>query len=225
MLKKSLITMLLTALSVAAAWGQETSRILYTLNGKAQTVSKMSLETFVIQNDIVTVGVFPNRIHARGDKVYVVNSTPPGITVIDVASDLVVLNIALPEGSNPWDMEFIEDEKVFVTSLIANAVFVYDLATGDSLDMIAVGNAPQGLLVVGEKAYVANTGGFATGFMPSTVSIGVFSYACASARQERIGCPSISTVQVPHSPNSHPCLVPVRASSSRSSSSKVLCGA
>lgn len=171
MLKKSLITMLLTALSVAAAWGQETSRILYTLNGKAQTVSKMSLETFVIQNDIVTVGVFPNRIHARGDKVYVVNSTPPGITVIDVASDLVVSNIALPEGSNPWDMEFIEDEKVFVTSLIANAVFVYDLATGDSLDMIAVGNAPQGLLVVGEKAYVANTGGFATGFMPSTVSI------------------------------------------------------
>ena len=144
MLKKSISTMLLTAVTAAAAWSQETSRVLYTLNGLAQTVSKMSLETLVVQNDFVTVGVFPNRIHARGDKVYVVNSTPPGITIIDVGSDQVVANVALPEGSNPWDMEFVEDEKVFVTSIFANAVFIYDLASGDSLGAIDVGNAPQG---------------------------------------------------------------------------------
>src|SRR2546425_9554496 len=44
-------------------------------------------------------------------------------------------------------------------------------------------------------------------------------------KHDRIDRPSTSTVHVPHSPNSHPCFVPVRARSSRSTSSSVLCGA
>src|SRR5688572_32921430 len=47
----------------------------------------------------------------------------------------------------------------------------------------------------------------------------------ASVRQERCGSPSTSTAQAPHSPSSQPCLVPVRPSSSRSTSSSVLYGA
>src|SRR5215203_1102770 len=44
-------------------------------------------------------------------------------------------------------------------------------------------------------------------------------------RQESIERPSTSTAQVPHSPNSQPCFVPVRFRSSRKTSSRVLCGA
>src|SRR5438128_9873306 len=53
----------------------------------------------------------------------------------------------------------------------------------------------------------------------------VISASCSSigsARQLRIGCPSISTAQAPHSPSSQPCLVPVRPRSSRSTSRSVL---
>src|SRR5213076_1841462 len=46
-----------------------------------------------------------------------------------------------------------------------------------------------------------------------------------STRQERTGVPSTSTVQVPHSPSSQPCFVPVSPASSRSTSSSVLWGA
>src|SRR5258708_22222916 len=57
--------------------------------------------------------------------------------------------------------------------------------------------------------------------MPSTVVISRSSHSTGRARHERMGRPSTSTVQVPHSPSSHPCLVPMRPSSSRRTSSRV----
>src|SRR3989441_4383570 len=61
--------------------------------------------------------------------------------------------------------------------------------------------------------------------MPSTVLTRRPAQARPSTRQERTGVPSSSTVHVPHSPSSQPCLVPVSPASSRSTSSRVLCGA
>src|SRR5437870_5955245 len=61
--------------------------------------------------------------------------------------------------------------------------------------------------------------------MPSTVFTRRPAQARPSSRQESTGVPSSSTVQVPHSPSSQPCFVPVKARSSRSTSSSVLCGA
>src|SRR3989338_7893663 len=61
--------------------------------------------------------------------------------------------------------------------------------------------------------------------MPSTVFTSRRSHATPSTRQESTGIPSTSTVQVPHSPSSQPCLVPVRPRSSRRTSRSVLWGA
>src|SRR5947208_11726377 len=61
--------------------------------------------------------------------------------------------------------------------------------------------------------------------MPSTVLTRRPAHARPRARQESTGVPSSSTVQVPHSPSSQPCFVPVKPRSSRNTSSSVLCGA
>src|SRR5256884_1950481 len=61
--------------------------------------------------------------------------------------------------------------------------------------------------------------------IPSTVRTRRPAQARPSTRQESTGVSSTSTVHVPHSPSSQPCLVPVRLKSSRSTSSNVLCGA
>src|ERR1041384_3377864 len=61
--------------------------------------------------------------------------------------------------------------------------------------------------------------------MPSIVFTSRPSASRPSIRQERIERPSTRTAQVPHSPSSQPCLVPVRFRSSRKTSSSVLCGA
>src|SRR5688500_18549355 len=61
--------------------------------------------------------------------------------------------------------------------------------------------------------------------MPSIVLTSCPSASRPNIKHERIERPFTRTAHVPHSPSSHPCLVPVRARSSRSTSSKVLCGA
>src|SRR6185295_1147986 len=60
--------------------------------------------------------------------------------------------------------------------------------------------------------------------MPSIVLTSRPSASRPSIKQERMDRSSTSTVQVPHSPSSQPCFVPVRFKSSRSTSSSVLCG-
>src|SRR5215510_796831 len=61
--------------------------------------------------------------------------------------------------------------------------------------------------------------------MPSMVFTSRPSASRPSIRHERIERPATSTAQVPHSPSSQPCFVPVRFRSSRKTSSSVLCGA
>jgi len=152
------------------SFAQDTPRTLYVLNNLGRTLSKMNLETSEITNDILTVGNIPNRIHTRGDKIYVVNSTPAGIAIIDGQTEEVSNTIALAEGSNPWDMAFVGTSKAYVTNLLANSVTVIDLVSGDSLTSIPVGENPEGILVVNNTAYVANTGGYPD-YTPSTVSV------------------------------------------------------
>lgn len=152
------------------ATAQDVPRTLYVLNGLGRTVSKMNLETNQVDNDILTVGNVPSRIQAQGENVYVVNSIPPSITVIDIKTDQVVQTINLVPGSNPWTMAFIGVGKAYVTNYFANSVSVVDLLSGSLLNTIPVGVAPEGILVVDNTAYVANTGGFPN-YSPSNISV------------------------------------------------------
>ena len=94
---------------------------LYVLNSLARSLSRVDLSRQEVENDIIIVGEIPSRIHAKGDTLYVVNSTPPGITVIDASREEIIRNIALPEGSNPWDMTFAGGDTAYVTALLAGA--------------------------------------------------------------------------------------------------------
>lgn len=171
MKKAALGVMVLTlCIGIHFAIAQNTPRTLYVLNGLGRTLSKMNLETSQITNNVVVVGDVPSRVHARGDKIYVVNSTPPSITIIDGRTDAVLKNIALAEGSNPWDMAFVGVDKAYVTNWLANSVSVVDLTTGNELNTIHVGEGPEGILVVDNNAYVTNTGGYPD-YSPSTVSV------------------------------------------------------
>ncbi|RMD90888.1 MAG: T9SS C-terminal target domain-containing protein [Calditrichaeota bacterium] len=159
-----------TLAGFSRAFSQNVPRTLYVLNGLGRTLSKMDLDTSQITNDVVVVGDIPNRVYAWRDQIYVVNSTPPGITIIDPRTDEVVKSIALAEGSNPWDMAFVGTHKAYVTNLLANTVSVVDLENGNILNTIPVGEGPEGILVVNNTAYVVNTGGFPD-YNPSTISV------------------------------------------------------
>ncbi len=145
---------------ISSANSQDIPRTLYVLNGLGQTVSNMTLESKIINNDIVTVGSVPNRIYTHNNLIYVVNSVPDGLTVIDPLTNQTIKNISLTTGSNPWDMAFVGTNRAYVTNWLDNSISVVDLEEGEEINTIDVGTAPEGILVVDNTAYVCNSGGY-----------------------------------------------------------------
>jgi streptogramin lyase len=94
----------------------------------------------------------------RGHRLYVVNSDPPEIMVIDPQDDQVEKTIALADTSNPCFLDFIDDDHVYVTNWKLNSVSRVDLQSGTIEKDIPVGPAPQGVLILGDTAFVTNTG-------------------------------------------------------------------
>jgi len=154
---------------VRFAFAGDMPRTLFIENSLARTLSTLNLETGVVQNDVVTLGQIPNQILANRDKVLVLNSVPPEIMIIDASSLQVEKHIALPEGSNPYGMALVGGNRVYVTLLLMDAVAVVEIKESRVAKFIPCGRAPQGIIVDGTTALVANTGGYPD-YQPSTVA-------------------------------------------------------
>ncbi len=164
------IEMLFLLILASVLYGGDNSRILYVLNGLGRTLSKMNLQTLEITNDFLQLGDIPNQVVGFGERIYVLNSTPPEIMVIDPQDEQVERRIGLAEGSNPWFMAVVASNRAYVTNYLANTVSVVDLESGLVVKDIPVGVGPEGILVVDNLAFVANTGGYPD-FKPSSVSL------------------------------------------------------
>lgn len=163
--------MMITVIFATANTGaQNIPRTMYVMNALGRTISKMNMDTGIITNDIMVIGDIPSRILTRNDRIYVVNSVPPEVMVIDGITQSVRRRICLPEGSNPWDMTFSGAHHAYVSNYVANTISVVHLESGAVEGSIAVGEGPEGILAVNNTAYVANTGGWPD-YHPSTVSV------------------------------------------------------
>ena len=163
-----IVTITLVTMSISSAG--DLPRTLFSLNGSAETLSRLDLEGGTIEQNILQTGQIPNQIIAHDEMLYVVNSGSDNIQVIDPQQDKVVKTIALESGSNPWFMAFTAAKKAYVTNLLANSVSVVDLESGTILKNIPVGTGPEGILVTGDRALVANTG-FSGGYGPASISV------------------------------------------------------
>ncbi|MBN2090102.1 T9SS type A sorting domain-containing protein [candidate division KSB1 bacterium] len=158
----------------ATAVQADIPRSMYVINEAAETISKMNLENNAIQSNILKTGQIPNQIAVHNNMIYIVNSGTDDILVVDPADDAQVKQtIALPSGSNPWAIGFVGTNKAYVTNWISNTVAVIDLESAIVVKEIEVGKAPQGILIFGNKAFVANTGyaGWGLPYEQATVSI------------------------------------------------------
>jgi YVTN family beta-propeller protein len=150
---------------------QDIPRTLYALNGSAETLSKMNMDTGEITANIINTGQVPNQIITFNDTLYLVNSESDNVMVIDPHNDgQVAKTIGLDAGNNPWSIAFVKKNKAYVTNLIAHTVSVIDIKMGTVLKNIAVGTGPEGILVVDNRAYIANTG-YGQTLEQSTVSV------------------------------------------------------
>ncbi|TFD69481.1 YncE family protein [Cryobacterium ruanii] len=107
----------------------------------------------------VAVGTLPCDVafSPDGRRVYVVNAVTQNVSVIDVASGLVVGTIALKESPRKIAVS-ADGAQAWVTLSTRNSVAVIDLATGTLLAPIAVGHFPTSVAFGPGVAYVTNSG-------------------------------------------------------------------
>lgn len=148
-------------------------RTLYAINSSAETVSKLNLESKTITQNIAQTGQVPNKIMAHDDMIYILDSGTSDIKILDPRTDDIVRTIALAPGANPWDMEFVGLNRVYVSNWVANTVSVVDMGSGEIIQEIPVGKGPQDILILDSQAFVTNTGyaGWGVPYEQGTVHI------------------------------------------------------
>lgn len=165
-------------------------RTMYVLNGSAETVSTMNLDNSNVRQNLFKTGLIPNQILAHQDKIYVLDSGTSDIKIFDPI-DGFIRTIALNPGANPYDMVFVSANKAYVSNWVANTISVVELDDGFIIRDIKVGDGPEGLLLVDNKAFVANTGYAGWGMPYNQGSICIIDILADSV---------ISTLMVPTNP-------------------------
>ncbi len=136
--------------------------IAYVLNTMGETVSRINLNTGQVVNNFVTIGStnqsYPNQMVVRDTLLYVIASGTNEIQVINLNTGQTVSYFNLPQDSNPYWMDFKNQQYLYVSLLLNNSMARVDCISGILDDEISVGKSPEGVLIVGDKVYIACTG-------------------------------------------------------------------
>jgi DNA-binding beta-propeller fold protein YncE len=168
--KNMYLMSLLLFVSVCPLNAQFSSSV-YVVNGLSETLSKIDLGTGMVYEDIVPLGSLPNDILVRNDRAYVVNSGSSDLYVIDLVDESVILTMDLGEGNNPWSCILSNDSTMYITNWLTHTLSKLDLPSGLIVDTLDIGTGPEGLLLIGDLLYVANSGWNGSGYDQGTVSV------------------------------------------------------
>lgn len=137
-------------------------RIAYVLNSVGETLSRINLETGAVENDFITIGsdvyCYPSQIVIRDTLLYAVVSNTDEIQVINLNTDETEDYIPTGQNSNPYWIEFLDEQYLLVTLMLTSQIMKIDYTSGQIVGTTTVGKSPAGILVAGDKAYIACTG-------------------------------------------------------------------
>jgi YVTN family beta-propeller protein len=153
---------MLASFLVFAIAAQAEQPIAYVLNTNAETLSKIELNTGSVSNDILTVGsdvfCFPSQIVIRDTLGYVTVSGTGEIQVINLNSETTGRFIKTGASTNPFWTAFRDDRYLYVTLMLDNSLAKMDYQADTVVRKVTVGKSPAGMIIVGDKAYIAITG-------------------------------------------------------------------
>ncbi len=136
--------------------------IAYVLNTNGETLSKINLTTGVVNNNILTigsdVGSYPNQIVVRDTLMYATVSGTDEIQVINLKSEKTAYYINTGAYTNPYWIDFAAEPYLYVTLLMTGSLAKINYLTGAIITQVPVGKSPEGIKIVGNKAYIACTG-------------------------------------------------------------------
>ncbi|RLC49153.1 MAG: hypothetical protein DRZ79_06395 [Candidatus Cloacimonadota bacterium] len=133
----------------------------FVVNSVSQTLSELNIEQQQVNNDFAELGEYsqtaPNKMAFYENFAYVVITYENCIQKIDLESGMVRSYIYLEDSSSPNDI-LIEGNFAYVSGNSTNKVYKINLENEEVESSVNVGLAPQGLCVVGNDLFVANTG-------------------------------------------------------------------
>ncbi|MEW5925545.1 MAG: dockerin type I domain-containing protein [Candidatus Zixiibacteriota bacterium] len=134
----------------------------YVLNTNGETLSKININTGVVENDILTIGSdvisYPNQLVVRDTAAYVIASGTNEIQVINLNTEQTSFYINTGPSSNPYWMDFLDSHYLYVTLLLKDSLAKIDYRTGSTISRRYVGKSPEGVMIFKGRAYVACTG-------------------------------------------------------------------
>jgi len=131
---------------------------LLVVNGLSETLTLIDRAGDSVVQNVLPLGLAPNRIRSAASSVLLVNSISDDLWVIDPLTFDVIRTITFPDGDNPWDVVAIDDSLCAVSMLVAGNAILVNFATGDTLGRIATGKGPEGMAVTDSNLWIANTG-------------------------------------------------------------------
>jgi len=112
-----------------------------------------------VVNASMDLGDTASDIVVRGDTIFVAVSTSRSIELFRRSSGEWLGRILAPVGSEPYRMALADDSTVFVTNLTDDSITEVDIRHGRlRVDRVPVGPAPEGIAVIRNRIFVANSG-------------------------------------------------------------------
>ena len=122
-------------------------------NGSLMVHDLSTMETTIALENF---GSIVQSMTLHEDRLYVASNTSGAIDIVDANTRMRVGQIANVD--SPRYIAVGPDGKAYVSNLYTSSVTVLDLARASIIGEIAVGSNPEDIAIVGDRAYVANSG-------------------------------------------------------------------
>jgi len=142
---------------------------LYVLNSGSHTLSNINLETQQINNTFLTVGLYSNQIFMENNNLWIVNSGDNNCKKYDPANASLLNTIQLEASANPWNI-VKKDNYLYISGLMSGKIYRYN-TENSQIDFLESGIGPEGMLIINNNLYVANTGFQYPNYLPGKVSV------------------------------------------------------
>ncbi|MFN3426676.1 MAG: T9SS type A sorting domain-containing protein [Candidatus Thermochlorobacter sp.] len=206
-MKKRLILSLVLLLTLASELFAQVQpqRLLFAIRGfgsssnpqPTQALTFVNLTTGVVRDSIAAIGPIANVIRVRNNRLYIVNSganfngTANSIQIINIAdiinnvTPLPITTVTIPNGRNPYDLVFLNDNKAYITNFLDSSITIFNAANNTLAGSIRIVPGQQNAFIANNKLYVSRSVNQRT-FVPDSTVFVINTAADTVLRQIRV---------------------------------------
>lgn len=204
--KRLMLFLLLWLATASSLWAQaQPQRLLFAIRGfgssanpqPTQALTFINLTTGVVRDSVAAIGPIANVIRVRNNRLYIVNSganfngTANSIQIINIAdiinnvTPLPITTVTIPNGRNPYDLVFLNDNKAYITNFLDSSVTVFNAANNMLGGSIRILPGQQHAFIANNKLYVSRSVDSRT-FVPDSTVFVISTAADTVLRQIRV---------------------------------------